>query len=113
MVVLEQGLGFSSNSKIEVANKIGGKSIDWEMGALVLQLMQPSATSPDSIVLIDGREIIRNRPLNTHVPCTNCVGWMAVVAILGVGLWFGYSRYIRHQFTKQVNSLTNSAMGRV
>lgn len=44
-VVLESGLGFHPNSNLRVAKTIKGKGIDWEMGAVLFELMPKDAAA--------------------------------------------------------------------
>jgi len=116
-VVLESGLGFTPETNLRVAKKIGGKGIDWEMGAVLFELMpkDPAVLAAQkaeedarlhrarAVVFDDAEGMQRMTAVNMNaLPsqhtggiCQQCLLYTVLVAAVVVMGYFAYRRYYR------------------
>jgi apyrase len=80
--ILEHGFGFDSSSNIRPARLIHGKPIDWELGAILLELNNPIISST-----------IFNHTDNNKIFCDYCMLIIGIVLVVTSLLCYGYTRY--------------------
>jgi hypothetical protein len=108
-VVLESGLGFDASVNVRVAKNIRGKGIDWEMGAVIFELIAPSesarggaggATSENGVVQPaahqrKGITLEQENLANEGGYCRSCAVYTLVFAVVVVGSYLAYARYAK------------------
>lgn len=127
-VVLESGLGFHPGANLKVAKTIQGKSIDWEMGATIFELLKAQVASES---LKDEEEVTSLRPIDldptialpvsNHVSeeslthsgfCKTCALYTVLFGMSVVLSYLGYLRYSK-RMSVPMTSYSQSAFGRV
>jgi Golgi nucleoside diphosphatase len=82
--ILEHGFGFTAESNIRPAKTIHGKALDWELGAVILEINNPSkGGSPSTLNAVTSSE-----ESGVSGSCTYC--WYIVALVLsvaGVGVY--------------------------
>jgi apyrase len=141
-VVLESGLGFSSDTNLRVAKTIRGKGIDWEMGAVLFELMpkdehrlareQEERINAKRQFVFDDAEGLRRAVNVDNDPsltlplgglgsrraaeggvCTKCLWYTLLVAVAAVVAYFVYRRYAASRKGGMIHSYSQAAFNRV
>lgn len=131
-VVLESGLGFHPESNLRVAKTIRGKGIDWEMGAVLFELMpkdekalQAEAalaaqvseagkrrTVPEGFVLDPATGEVRPASGGGVSFCPKCALYTALIAVAVLATYMAVQRY-RKRTSSNVPSYSQLAFNRV
>jgi len=98
-MVLESGLGFSDAANLRVAKTINGKSIDWELGAALFEIMnkdQPPTAAAITPTSKGGHTTTAvQEQASSSFYCHSCVVYTILVAVALVAAYLGWQRYAK------------------
>ncbi len=115
---MERGLGFSSTSAIQIKRTVGGKSIDWELGAVLFELEKKEDVD-DTVAKANNVYKAYNSYKSLVPPsqmsCKSCYVWMAFVLFLGFAACYLFNRFTvrNNAVLNNYSSYAQSAFGKV